>query len=276
MIRRILAEPLLHFALIAVVLFLGYGWLNPDSGDNEIVVSKGRVEQMRSRFNSVWQREPTAEEQDILVRTYVLDEIYSREARALGLDKDDAIVRKRLRQKMEFMLQDMAAIEPPTDEQLATFFSNNAERYRTPSVYSFTQVFLSTDRSMGELGLLLEQAGSAIAEGQAPTGDSGFFPAELEEMADWEVSRQFGEQFLVALSESPVGDWHGPVRSGYGVHFLYVKQRAPGVVPELGEVRSRVVSDWQRERNQTFKTEYEDSVLANYEVTVERGPDADE
>ena len=117
---KILREPLLHFLLLGAAIFGAYRLLSDARATQpgNIVVTQGRIEALVAAFTRTWQRPPTASEREGLIRDYIREEVYVREAIALGLDQDDMVIRRRLRQKLEFVSEDLTAPAEPTDGQL--------------------------------------------------------------------------------------------------------------------------------------------------------------
>ncbi len=269
MLKVILKEPLLHFLVLALLIFLVFDVLNPTREEaNVITISEGRVEQLRTRFESTWLRQPSDEEMALQVRDYALDEIYSREARALGLDQNDAVVKRRLRQKMEFMLQDIRPQEP-THEEIGNFFKQNADRYLSARKYSFEQVFVSLDREAAELEAILNAWQMQIESDARPAGDNTSLPASMTSASERQIERQFGTEFLHVLGEIPSGVWHGPFRSGLGIHFVKISRIQQGELPALETVYAKVVEDWKYEKRSAAKIAFETALLERYEVRVE-------
>lgn len=131
--KAVLREPLLHFALLGAALFFVYGWIGEEApAPTEIVISAKTIEGLALSFQRVWDRPPTQAELDELIAEQTKEEIYYREGVAAGLDRDDSIIRRRLRQKMEFLTEDLAAQAEPTDAELQKFVDQHADRYRTP------------------------------------------------------------------------------------------------------------------------------------------------
>ena len=148
--RRWLREPLLHFLLIGMALFLGYRALNPnpDAGaqSNRIELTENDLRQMSVAWLAQGRPAPTPEQMGHLVEQRVREEILYREALALGLDKGDTIVKRRLAQKMEFLAEDLSALREPTGSELKSWFQNNAERFALPPRISFRHLYFSPDR----------------------------------------------------------------------------------------------------------------------------------
>jgi hypothetical protein len=153
-VKKWLKEPLVHFLIIGAGLFLLFNFTNGPAGDkpNRIVVTLGQVDQMTARFTRSRMRPPTKQEMDGLIESYLRDEIYYREALAMGLDKDDGLIRRRMRQKVEYILEDILAQADPTDEVLTAFMQKHIDRYRLEAQISFQQVYLNPDRRKDMVG----------------------------------------------------------------------------------------------------------------------------
>lgn len=271
-IRKILGEPLLHFLLIGVGLFYLFGLMNgpATNNPNQIVVTPGQVELLVQNYSRTWMRPPTPEEMDFLVNEYVRDEVYYREALALGLDKDDDLIRRRLRQKLEFILDDVAAQLDPSDEELNEFLNANVEQFRTETEVAFQQVYLSFDKRddiVADAAAMLRR----LEAGEDPEqlGDSVMLRSSFELTSQQDIERQFGFEFAHELLNLPVGEWVGPVASGFGGHLVLVSERVEGYVPELDEIRDVVVREWRHAKQKTLQDETFRELVQNYEVVVE-------
>jgi len=274
--RRLLREPLLHFLLIGAGLFLLYNALNRGQSDapREIVISEARVEALAENFATVWMRPPTAVELKGLIDDYVAEEVYYREAVAMGLDQDDTVIRRRLRQKMEFISEDVAAATEPTDAQLQAYLEQHADKFALPATLTFQQVYLSAERR-GEAvradaeKLLAElQAGRGPAD-PAEAGDATLLPATMEAASPQVIANTFGEEFARQIDEAPVGQWSGPIESGFGLHLVKVDERVAGSAPTLVEIRPIVLREWQSEQRRAQNKSFLDTLRSKYEVRVE-------
>jgi hypothetical protein len=275
--RRLAREPLLHFLLLGGVIFGVYALMSRNEArrPGEIVVTEGRIASLGTAFARVWHRPPTGPELDGLIRDYVRDEVLAREAMALGLDRDDTIIRRRLRQKLEFVSEDVAALAEPTEEQLHTYLKQHPDAFRTDRRVTFSQVHLDPQRRGENLGrdvarLLaqLERAG-ATADISA-LGDSRLLEDQFVALPAGEVVRQFGDGFAAKLGELPVGRWQGPIESGYGVHLVLVRERTEGRVPAFQDVRGAVRREWLNAQRQEANEQFYQSLLRRYTVTLER------
>jgi hypothetical protein len=274
----LLREPLLHFILIGTVLFLFYGVFadsGSEPGDKRLVVSAAEVEWMRSNWQKRWGRAPTAQELDGLIQQYIREHVLYREALALGLDRNDQIIRRRLAQKMEFIAKDLVSLTPPTDEDLRTYFETHQDRYRSPARYTFTQVFIDPDKR-GNATLKDAEAikarliveGDAIAD-PATLGDDFMLASYYPEKDPLEIRKLFGKGFAESLMALAPGQWHGPILSGYGTHLVYVRHVTEPQMPPLAAVREQVVADWTTDRDEALKERFVGELLEQYSIVVE-------
>jgi len=282
--KRLLKEPLLHFFLLGAAIFAVWGWRSkPTVANNErskIVITHGEVESMAVTFTRTWRRPPTREELDALIRDRVREEVFAREATALGMDKDDTIIRRRLRQKMEFVTDDVvaAAIEP-TDADLGAYLTAHADSFRVERRFTFAHVYLNPEKHGENLGrdgaqLLgqLVQTG-ATADDALNLGDRFLLDQRFDSLPAGEVAKIFGESFAAKLGGIPPGQWAGPIESGYGAHLVLVTQRTDGRLPALADVREAVRQEWANARRLETNEKYYEAMLKRYAVTIERPAD---
>ena len=273
---RLLKEPLFHFLLLGVAIFGGHRLVTGGraTAPDEIVVTQGRIDALTAAFTRTWQRPPTASERDGLIRDYIREEVYAREAIALGLDKDDVVIRRRLRQKLEFVSDDIAARASPTDSALAAYLAANAERYRKSATLSFRQVYLNPDRHRATLARDAETLHAQLQALRSPDdaaelGDATMLEHRFESVGVAELERRFGRAFTEAVASLPTGSWRGPLESGYGMHFVLVTGRVAGASPSLAEVRDAVERDWINERRLESSERAYREMLLHYKVRVE-------
>ena len=274
--KRLLGEPLVHFLVLGALIFAGHGVLNrhrpPAPG--QIVVSQGQLESMMVGFTRAWQRPPTTEEWEGLIQDRVREEVYCREAMALGLDRDDTIIRRRLRQKLEFISEDIAAQSQPTDAELNAYLGAHPDAFRVEPRLTFTQVFLNPEKHGENLARdaarLLEQLNRAGARADAPAlGDPFLLEHHFAAVTASEVDGQFGKGFGAKLDAIPAGQWQGPIESGYGVHLVLVSERAQGQLPPLADVRDAVRREWDSARRKEANEKFYQDLLERYTVTIE-------
>lgn len=277
LLNRILREPLLHFLLLGAAMFAAYSLMSGGSRGEpgKIVVTQGQLASMREVFVRARQRAPTHEEWESLIRDRVREEVYYREALALGLDKDDLIIRRRLRQKMDFILDDVAAQAEPTDDELGRYLQAHPDKFRVARQFTFSHVYLSPEkhgenlaREAARLRSQLNRTGGAA---DVPAlGDS--FPLDRKSAAlpASEIGKLFGEKFAAKLDELAPGQWQGPIESGYGVHLVFVTERTEGRLPALAEVRDAVRREWADARRLEENEKRYTAMLKQYVVTIER------
>ncbi len=270
--RRWLKEPLLHFLLLGAGLFLVYRLMPRTVGSGEpgeIIVTQGQIEHLAAGFAKTWQRPPTAEELAGLVRDRVREEVYCREAIAMGLDKDDTVIRRRLRQKMEFVSDDIAAQAEPSEAELNAYLQTHTNTFRVPPRFTFRQVYLNP-KARRDATQLLAQLNQADSPTDTSTlGDALMLDHQFANVSADEVAGQFGEKFAAKLSGLSPGQWQGPIESGYGVHLVLVRERTEGRLPALAEVRDAVTREWASARRLEANQKFYQELLKRYTVTIE-------
>ena len=276
--KKLLREPLLHFLLLGAGLFIAYGLMSkPGRSDapGKIVVTVGQVETLAAGFARTWQRPPTDKELAGLVRDRVREEVYYREAIALGLDKDDTVIRRRLRQKMEFVSDDIAAQAEPTDADLSAYLQAHADTFRVEQRFTFRQVYLNPDKHRANLAgdvaqLLAQLKQSGDKADVSALGDAFLLEYDFTALPAGEVAKVFGETFAAKLSGLQPGQWQGPVESGYGVHLVKVSERSEGRLPALADVRAVVRREWDNARRLEANEKFFQELLKRYVVTIEQ------
>jgi hypothetical protein len=225
-IINLFKEPLLHFLLIGAALFLLFNWKGnpvPMTGGQvgapqaQIIVSRDAIEQMHSQFEKTWQRPPSEEEQKALVEDLIRSEVFYREAIAIGMDRNDEVLKRRLRQKMEFIYEDIAAVAEPSDADLKAFIKTHGEKYIADPQLSFRQVYISTDKRGRGAEAEARQVLAQLKEGADPSsaGDATMLDGEVPLSPLWDIRKQFGDDFSRSLLDVKPGKWAGPIRSGY-------------------------------------------------------------
>jgi hypothetical protein len=280
MFGRLLREPLVHFLAFALIVFAAYHILAPsaDGRTGRIVVTAGKVEQIAVRFAQIWQRPPTPQELKGLIDEEVKEEIYVREALALGLDKDDTLIRRRLRQKMELLSEAGVDAASPTEAELEAYLKSHAEAFAINPAISFRQVFLNPQRQ----GTGIDRTAEAILEtlkvkpetDVSTLGDASLLPTEMPLTDLKTIGHMFGSEFADAIGKAKVGVWTGPIASGFGLHIVRVSERQQGRISVFGEVRDAVTREWTNDKRKELESDRLAALLKRYEVTVEGLPAA--
>jgi peptidyl-prolyl cis-trans isomerase C len=278
--RRALREPLLHFLLAGAAL-LALSSLFGNSGgsaQNTIEVSAAEIDRLREIWMRQWGHAPDAKQLDNLVGDYVREEIYYREARASGLDKDDTIVRRRLVEKMEFLSQEIASGEP-SDTELQQFFDANRQRYALPVEVGFTHIYFSPsrrgERALDDARAALARLASVRAGADSSTfaaslGDSFMLQSEYPPQTRDQIKNLFGDEFAARVVKLKPGGWAGPIRSSYGWHLVRVTGYIPPRQPELDEVRNQVAIDYKNQRLQNSSDAYYARLRQRYKVEIDQ------
>jgi hypothetical protein len=275
LIVRLLREPLLQFLALGAMLFALYGFVGKQSADapDKIVVSVSRIANLGDGFLRTWRRPPSGEELQGLIEDYVRDEVFYREGRAAGLDRDDVIIRRRVRQKMEFLAEDMSVPEP-SDQQLVAYLASNPERFRAEDEITFHQVFLSATRRANTIESDSKQVASVLARADAAVdatllGDPFLLGEEFRGVSPNKVTSIFGEDFSKRIAAMETGRWQGPVSSGFGQHFVFISERVSGGLPSLDAVRPAVRREWANARRLEAEQKLYASLRGRYEIVVE-------
>jgi hypothetical protein len=275
LIVRLLREPLLQFLALGAMLFALYGLAGKRSAEapEKIVVSASRVANLGDGFARTWRRLPNEQELQGLIEDYIRDEVFYREGRAAGLDRDDVIIRRRVRQKMEFLADDMSVPEP-SDEQLAAYLASNPERFRAEDQLTFHQVFLSATRRANTIDSDSKQIASILARADGAVdatvlGDPFLLGEEFRNVSPSKVTSIFGESFAKQISVMEKGRWQGPISSGFGQHFVFISEWVSGNLPPLDAVRPVVHREWANARRLEAEQKLYASLRNRYEIVVE-------
>ena len=276
--RGVFKKPAVHIVLlgliVAAAILLAKGPPVTDAS-KRVVITGADLLQQRAAFMRTWQREPTADELRGALEQHIRQEVLYREALAREYDRDDLVVRRAMQQKMEFLAASQALQEPPTEEEIEAFFALRQERYRLPAVLSFSQVYLSSDQrgagvEQAAIDLLAQLQSEDPDADELPTyGDAIMLDTSYTSQTERDVAAAFGELFAEAVVRLPVGEWQGPVSSGYGLHLVKVDEREESRLPEWREVASRVISDLEFEAKAAARDQLYQEIAQTYEVLLD-------
>ncbi len=283
-VRRVLKEPLTHFLLLGVVLFAANALVQRGASETnapkQIVLTLDELQQLQMLFQSQWRRQPTPQEFDALVETKIKEEILYREALALGLDKDDEIVKRRMAQKMQFVAEDVAQAHEPDTAELRTWFDANSTKFALPGRISFRQIYFSPDqrgtRARDDAVAALKQlAGKPIdAPAASSSGDATMLQEYYGDRSSEQLAKDFGPVFAQAAFALTPGSWQGPIESGFGWHLVFVDSMIPGRVPDFEEVEPDVKTAWLGQQKALAWQKAYDAMRAKYVVLLPKPPDA--
>jgi hypothetical protein len=274
-LTRLRREPLLHFLLLAGAIFAFSRFVSgdPDPANRRIVVTPGEIEHLAATFERTWQRPPTDDELNGLVMDHVREEAAYREALALKLDRDDTVVRRRLRQKLEFISEDLATQGEPSDDELRAYYAAHASEFSAQPRYSFQHVYLNADRRGGGTSrdaiLLLERLRRSGDDDVERLGDPLPLERQFTDVTAAEIASLFGPQFADAVTALRPGTWQGPIASGFGAHLVRPLARTASAEVAFEDAREDVRRSWQTARRLELNQKFYEALLQRYAVTIE-------
>ena len=284
-LKHLLREPLVHFLLLGLLLFGIYGYVNRGRGgvesSKQIPISMDDLRIMETYFESQWHRPPTPQEFQAMIEDKVREEVLYREGLAMGLDKDDTIVKRRMAQKMQFLAEDVAAAHEPSTDELKAWFDKHQDKFALPSRYSFRHLYFSPDKRGKNAQ---EDAAKVLAKiaGQpedsklaASSGDSFMFQDYYADRTPEAIAKEFGPVFAVALEKLKTVSWQGPVESGYGWHLVFVDTVIPGRIPAFEEIEPDVKTAWLGEQKREAWDQAYKEMRAKYVILLPGPPSKD-
>lgn len=277
----LLHEPLLHFLLIGSALFLFYNLQNEGLVENNrIVISEAEIDRLIVVWEKKRQRLPSQNELQGMIEQQIREEVMYREALAMGLDKNDSVVRRRLAQKVEFISADLATLAKPTETELADYLVTNSKKFELPARIDFVQVYINPDKHTENIQdyakrLLDELAQPVLNNDIRKFGDSLMIDQQHQQVSEHDVLRLFGKDFASQLFTLPVGNWQGPVISGYGYHLVRVDNKITAQLPELQDIREKVQSEWFAKQRRVMDEAFYKGLRQRYEIVIDNPVEKD-
>ncbi|NRA99949.1 MAG: peptidyl-prolyl cis-trans isomerase [Rhodobacteraceae bacterium] len=263
---RLLREPLVQFLGIGVLIFALYAAFAPDTpaptDETTITIDLPTVERLAEQYRTVWRRDPTAEELDGLINAAIREEILVRQALGLSMDQNDAVIRQRLAQKMQFLLESASGAEAIDEAALVAFYQENADRYEQPARVAFEQVFLGETPDEA----VIAEALSTLRAGNSPETPRTLLPPSMPLSQEAQVDGLFGRDVFAAVNELPLNQWAGPVQSGFGTHLILVTEKLDPTLPPLDDIRERVETEWRAARSVEMANQAYDQIAAQYTI----------
>ena len=276
--RRWLREPLVHFLVLGALLFGAYGWLHRhdpgswDTGVGPVRITAKEVAFLAQNWVAQQQRAPTADELHALIAGYLKEELLNREAREMALDQNDLIIRRRLAQKVEFVVDNSSRLAPPTEDDLRRYYQANLVSYQTRAQVSFVQIFFNTQSRPNAVVdakaafARLSRGGASVLRG---IGDPFPLDAEVRAEVSQVVAGQFGDAFAKAVFALKPGAWQGPIASSFGEHLVLVTEAQPARQIPFAEAEPQVREDLRAEQQRAGSQQYYGSLLKKYHVIVD-------
>jgi len=274
LIARLAREPLVHFLLLGGLIFAAYFWLNPgatgEPEDDRIVIDQQQLDHLKGLWAAQWKRDPAPSDVAAIIDRYVRQEVFYREGLRMGLDRNDEIIKKRLAQKMEGVANDLATLmRPPTDEQLEAYFRSREDFFTLPAAYAFRQVLFLPDEKDGQSHI--EATLASMRQGAPIPADrlnKLALPAEWPLTLVNDLDNAFGGDFTRSLERLPVGEWSGPIRSGYGWHLVFLESKQGPTLPDFASVRDYVAREYEYQSVLKAQDDVYRELLGNYRVDI--------
>jgi len=275
-LHTLLREPLLHFLVLGAALFIVFDQNNNWQAETEsrIVISQADLDALTSAWLKNVGRPPSAEEREQQLNSFIRQQVLAREAVAMGLDKDDAVVSNRMAKKMEYLFEDLSFISEPTDEELDEYRVAHPASFTLPAEMSFQQVFFdatlrgeTVSEDAKQVLKELQQVDNAVDT--LHLGDRSLLPYEFKRGRETQIAGMFGEKFTQQIFLLPVNSWQGPIVSPYGEHLIYIHSRSDAQLPALDKIRDRVAQEWRSTKQKAANEVFYQSLYQRYEIVVD-------
>lgn len=275
--KNILKEPLFHFLLLGGLLFALYGIVNRSTDDEStILIDDFDMNNIIASWEMQWKRLPTDEELKNLIHQNIKQEIFYQEALKMNLDHNDEIIKRRLAQKMQFLSNDLASINEPTDQELEKYYDKHFEDYLTPYYFSFYQIVLSPDdreNAKQDAELIMSQIGDDSFEEIKTKGDGLPFPFFFENIDADMLNRQLGDDFSESLERIETNSWVGPIQSGFGYHLIYITDRTGPQIPDFESVKNDLLRDMEYDNQRNLNDLIFAELKKNYSIEFNLDPE---
>lgn len=273
--NRYAKEPLFYFLLIGLGIFVIDHFFNrADASIDEIIITDDDVSRLSQFYKKNWNEDPSPETIEKLIAEYVDSEIYYKEALKLNLDHNDEIIKRRLRQKYEFVAQDLADTQDPSEEDLQAFYKEHIEDYRSEPQITFYQYYINSDLHKDDVGVaqkLYQKLRSKQPSEIEKSGDAFHIVTFQDSKELSEVTRVFGSEFAASLFSTTKTGWQEPMRSGFGMHVVHVTERISSKEVPLEEIIDEVKIDWKTSNRQYFSDALTDAIRKNYKIIRQDG-----
>ncbi len=266
--KRILQEPLLHFAVVGSLLFF-YLSSNDATTKPQVVISEGRINQLTAQFSKTRQRTPSAEELKALIDNQVREDLAFKHGTQMGLVENDSIIKRRVQQKLEFMLNDSIASMAPSKEELQAYLDTHNEKFTIAPVYSFKHIYINPEKHEDVNAFIAELQTENLDAVYQDRGDNIMLESDYTDSSSARIARLFGRKFTENLDSVTPGKWQGPVKSGFGLHLVLIDKKKAEHVATLAEMESEIKRDYRIDiQKETIDAFYEE-LQKEYNVTVE-------
>jgi len=258
---------------VGSLIFIAFELSNNDqqTTNNVITVTTARILQLKSQFESTWKRPPTPTELDNLVEGHIRQEVYYRSALSLELDRNDSVVRRRMQQKMEFLIDTGAYLEEPSSTELNAYFSANNLTYHQSPRLAIKQIYMGKQADPAKVSQALAALNAAQSVTPGTLGERTFLPFQLALSTPVIIDGVFGNGFFKQLLELKEENWAGPVVSSFGLHLVRIGDRMPGRTPALSEIRDLVLNDWRASKVMEIRENDYALRRSRFTIVIEHG-----
>ncbi len=266
---KLLKDPFIHFLILGLLVFIANGVFNRGDREEEIIITQDDISRLQSLYKQNWNRAPDSTTLNRLIDDFIDSEILYREALRLNLDHNDEIVKRRLRQKFEFLAQDLADLNDPDESALKDYYDAQIDQYKSEKTITFFHYYFNPDRQenpVDQANLLLRQLEAMIPEPSSDYGDPIHINSFQDKRSKWMVSRDFGMEFANTLFLNDQPGWSGPIRSGLGIHIVYISEVIQERTLSLEEVSDQVLSDWKLANREAVNANILDNLRKKYTV----------
>ena len=269
MLKKILHEPLLHFFVVGSILFYYLSTNDTTVEKEKVVISKGKIEQLSAQFQKTRQRPATSQELQALIHNQVREELAFKQGKEMGLIEDDSIIKRRVQQKLEFMLNDSVSSFKPTNEELQEYLQAHQEQYMIAPVYSFRQIYINPQKHQDFDTYLQNLKAENLDKKYTEVGDSIMLESNYQNISTAQIARLFGQKFSLSLEKLALKKWIGPVTSGYGVHLVYIQHKENAHMATFKEREAQIRVDFTIETQEKALDDFYEKLKDKYELVVE-------
>lgn len=274
--KNLLREPLFHFLLLGGLIFALYGIVNRNTDDeNTILIDDFDMNNIIAGWEMQWKRLPTDEELKNLIQQNIKQEIFYQEALKMNLDHNDEIIKRRLAQKMQFLSNDLASINEPTEKEMENYYDTHFENYLSPPVFSFYQIIFSPDNRKNpeqDADQFRSQLNNLSPEEAKTKGDPLSLPFFFEEVDADAIDRQLGLNFAKSLEPLETNSWAGPVQSGFGYHLVYLIKKTGPQLPDWELIKDDLLRDMAYDNQKKLNDLILKELKKNYTIEFDLDP----
>ena len=275
--RNIFKEPLFHFLLLGALIFALYGIVNRQTDDEStILIDDFDMNNIIASWEMQWKRLPTDEELKNLVQQNIKQEIFYQEALKMNLDHNDEIIKRRLSQKMQFLSNDLASMNEPSDEDIQKYYDLHFTAYLSPYKFSFYQIVFNQDNRndpQGDAEAFMSQINNLSIEEVKTKGDALPFPFFFENIDADELNRQLGNDFSKSLEKIKKGSWTGPIQSRFGYHLIYLTDKTGPQIPEIESIKDDLLRDMEYDNQKQLNDLIFTELKKNYSIEFDLDPE---